>query len=121
MSDVVNRLGTHAATPTRTGKISVDPAWLELYAKRVEAAADELSHARDALRQSPLPPASFGEIGRTLRSAEAYSRAAGLLNQQLDRACEVLASAATGLHTVAGHYGGNEDEAAHLIKKADHR
>lgn len=125
MSEVVNRLGSrqaaHPATPSRTGAITVDPAWLELYAKRVDAAAEELTHARDALRQSPLPPATFGEIGRGLRSAEAYSRAAGLLHQQLDRACEVLASAATGLHSVAEHYGGSEDEAVHLIKKADRR
>ena len=124
MSDVANRLGStpaaHQATPAATGKISVDPRWLELYAKRVEEAAEELAHARDALRQSPLPPATFGELGRTLRSSEAYGRAAGLLNQQLDRACEVLASAATGLHKVADHYG-DEDEAVHQIKKVDHR
>ena len=121
MSDVVRRLGSAGETPARSGGISVDARWLELYAERVDDAAEELARARSELRESPLRPQSFGEIGRTLRSAEAYGRASRLLQQQLDRACEVLAAAGKGLHDVAGHYGGTEDEAVHQIKKADRR
>jgi hypothetical protein len=121
MDDVVRRLGSAGETPARSGGISVDARWLELYAERVDDAAEELTRARSELRDSPLRPQSFGEIGRTLRSAEAYGRASRVLQQQLDRACEVLAAAGKGLHDVAGHYGGTEDEAVQHIKKADRR
>ncbi|HEX6345457.1 hypothetical protein [Umezawaea sp.] len=121
MSDVVRRLGSGGGAPPSSGGISVDARWLELYAERVDDAAEELANARAELRADPLRPQSFGEIGRTLRSAEAYGRAAGLLQQQLDRACEVLAAAGKGLHEVAGHYGGAQDEAVQQIKKADRR
>ncbi|KOX22986.1 hypothetical protein ADK67_22440 [Saccharothrix sp. NRRL B-16348] len=94
---------------------------MELYAKRVEEAAEELTRARSELREAPMRPQSFGELGRTLRNAEAYGRAAGLLNQQLDRACEVLTSAAKGLHDVAEHYGAQDDDAVALIKAVDRR
>ncbi|MFI9814791.1 hypothetical protein [Saccharothrix variisporea] len=104
-----------------SGRVSVDARWVELYAQRVEEAADELSKAREQLRAAPVRPHSFGELGKTLRTSEAYARAAGMLNQQLDRACEVLASASKNLHAVAKHYGGQEDEAVALIKKAQRR
>ncbi|MEU4802123.1 hypothetical protein [Actinosynnema sp. NPDC023587] len=109
------------STPARTGRIAVDARWVELYAKRVDEAAEELARARTGLRVEPVRPQSFGELGRALRSAESYGRAAALLNQQLDRACEVLTSAAHGLHAVAEHYGSQEDEAVALIKNADRR
>jgi hypothetical protein len=87
----------------------------------VDDAAEELTAARGALQQTPLGARTFGEVGRTLRSAEAYGRAAELLHQQLDRACEVLKAAGKGLHDVAGHYGGSESDAVHAIKKVDRR
>ncbi|GAA0237166.1 hypothetical protein GCM10010492_40280 [Saccharothrix mutabilis subsp. mutabilis] len=104
-----------------SGKVSVDARWVELYAQRVDEAAEELSRAREQLRSAPVRPHSFGELGKTLRTSEAYTRAAGMLNQQLDRACEVLSAASKGLHAVAKHYGGQEDEAVALIKKAHRR
>ncbi|MBW4715998.1 hypothetical protein [Saccharothrix obliqua] len=109
------------AVPARTGRIAVDARWVELYAKRVDEAAEELDRARAGLRAEPVRAASFGELGRTLRSAEAYQRAAGVLHRQLDRACDVLTSAARGLHAVAEHYGSRDDEAVALIKNADRR
>ena len=107
--------------PSGGRQVSVDPRWLELYAQRVEESAEELTRARSELREAPMRPQSFGELGRTLRNAEAYGRAAGLLNQQLDRACEVLTSAAKGLHEVAEHYGAQDDDAVALIKAVDRR
>ncbi|MFD9733998.1 hypothetical protein [Umezawaea sp. NPDC059074] len=121
MSDVARRLGGTGAARTPSGGVSVDARWLELYARRVDEAAEELGQARAHLREAPLSPRTFGEIGRTVRGAEAYGRAAALLQEQLDRACEVLTAAGQGLHDVAGHYGGVEDEAVHVIKQADRR
>ncbi|MEV0678501.1 hypothetical protein AB0I60_18485 [Actinosynnema sp. NPDC050436] len=109
------------AAPARAGRIAVDARWVELYAKRVDEAAEELTRARADLRAEPVRPQSFGDLGRVLRSAEAYGRAAALLDRQLDRACEVLTSAARNLHAVAEHYGSQEDEAAALIRNADRR
>jgi hypothetical protein len=110
-----------AVAATGGGRVSMDPRWLELYAERVEEAAEELAGARAELREAPLRDRSFGELGRTLRNAEAYGRAAGMLDQQLDRACEVLTSAAKGLHEVAEHYGAQDDDAVALIKAVDRR
>jgi uncharacterized protein YukE len=119
---VVNEVTRRPAiAATGTGKVSVDPRWLELYAKRVDEAAEELTRARAELREDPVRPQSFGELGRTLRNAEAYGRAAAMLNQQLDRACEVLTSAAKGLHEVAEHYGAQDDEAVAMIKAVERR
>ncbi|MEU4744443.1 hypothetical protein AB0G02_28840 [Actinosynnema sp. NPDC023658] len=112
---------TRRSPAAGSGRVSMDPRWLELYAERVEEAAGELARARDELRQQPVRAQSFGELGRALRNAEAYGRAAGMLNQQLDRACEVLASAAKGLHEVAEHYGAQDDDAVALIKAVDRR
>ncbi|GAA3841679.1 hypothetical protein GCM10022243_05120 [Saccharothrix violaceirubra] len=100
------------------GRISVDARWLELYAERVDEAAAGLSEARARLRVAPPRSRSFGELGRTVRSSDAYRRAAELLDGQLDRACEVLTSAARGLHAVADHYGSQDDDAVAAIKRA---
>ncbi|MEU4447308.1 hypothetical protein AB0K14_34805 [Actinosynnema sp. NPDC050801] len=118
MNEVTRR---SAPMATGGGQVAVDPRWLELYAKRVEEAAEELTRARSELRAEPVRAQSFGELGRTLRNAEAYGRAAGMLNQQLDRACEVLTSAAKGLQEVAEHYGAQDDDAVALIKAVDRR
>ncbi|GGP58241.1 hypothetical protein [Saccharothrix coeruleofusca] len=103
------------------GRIEVDPRWLELYARRVEESAEELSSARAELRRASVRPQSFGELGRALRSAEAYGRAAELLHQQLDRACQVLSAAASGLRDVAEHYGAQDEDAVALIERAGRR
>ncbi|WP_158844807.1 hypothetical protein [Saccharothrix deserti] len=117
----MNEVTRGPAVAARTGQVAVDPRWLELYAERVEEAAEELTRARAELREAPVRAQSFGELGRTLRSAEAYSRAAGMLNQQLDRACEVLTSAAKGLHEVAEHYSAQDDEAIASLKAVERR
>ncbi|MEU5694322.1 hypothetical protein [Actinosynnema sp. NPDC020468] len=95
------------------GRVSFDPRWLELYAQRVDSAATELSSARDAV-SAPLGSAGFGEVGRTLRAAESYRRAAAVLRSRLDRACEVLSSASSGLHQVAAHSAGDAEALAAL-------
>lgn len=104
-----------------SGRIEIDPRWLESYADRVDSAADDLRRVRDAMKTSPLRPESFGEVGRSLGNARGYARACELLNSQLARACDVLASAAKGLHDVAAHYGHHDDDVVRQIKKADRR
>lgn len=116
---MVHEVPRGAVASTSAGRVSVDPRWLELYAERVDEAAGELARARAELRDAPVRPRSFGELGRTLRSAESYGRAAGLLQRQLDRACEVLTAAAAGLHEVAEHYGAQDEDAVALIKGAE--
>ncbi|WP_237048236.1 hypothetical protein [Lentzea guizhouensis] len=103
------------------GRITVNPEWLEKYADRIDGTTDDLRRVRDAMKVSPLRPESFGEIGRTLGTAQGYARAAELLNSQLARACDTLDAAAKGLHAVAQHHGYNEEEAEHGLKKADRR
>ncbi len=103
------------------GRISVDPEWLESYADRIDGTTDDLRRVRDAMKSSPLRPESFGEIGRTLGSAQGYARAAELLNSQLARACDTLDAAAKGLHTVAKQHGHSDEEALQHIKKVDRR
>jgi hypothetical protein len=103
------------------GRISVDAAWLEKYADRIDGTTDDLRRVRDAMRVSPLRPQSFGEIGRTVGTAQGYARAADLLNSQLARACDTLEAAARGLHAVAEQYGQGDEESVRAIKKADRR
>ncbi|SDF66671.1 hypothetical protein SAMN05216553_102571 [Lentzea fradiae] len=103
------------------GRISVDPEWLEQYADRIDGTTDDLRRVRDAMKVTPLRPQSFGEIGRTAGTVQAYARAAELLNSQLARACDTLDAAAKGLHAVAKEHGHQEDESLRLIEKADRR
>ncbi|MET9626729.1 hypothetical protein ABZX92_04630 [Lentzea sp. NPDC006480] len=103
------------------GRITVDAGWLEQYADRIDGTTDDLRRVRDVMKASSLRPESFGEIGRTLGSAQGYARAAELLNSQLARACDTLDAAAKGLHAVAKQHGQSEDEALQHIKKVDRR
>ncbi|WP_394615347.1 type VII secretion target [Lentzea sp. JNUCC 0626] len=103
------------------GRISVDAEWLEKYADRIDGTTDDLRRVRDTMKVSPLRPQSFGEIGRTAGTAQAYARAADLLNSQLARACDALESAAKGLHEVSEQYGAGDDESVQAIKRADRR
>jgi hypothetical protein len=103
------------------GRITVNAEWLEQYADRIDGTTDDLRRVRDAMKVSPLRPASFGEIGRTLGNDRGYARAAELLNSQLARACDTLDAAAKGLHAVAKQHGQGDEEALRLIKKADRR
>jgi hypothetical protein len=103
------------------GRISVDAEWLEKYADRIDGTTDDLRRVRDAMKVSPLRPESFGEIGRTVGTAQGYARAAELLNSQLGRACDALDAASKGLHAVAAQYGQGDDESLQAIKKADRR
>lgn len=110
------------AAPRRSsGRVEVDPEWLLSYADQVDDAAEDLNSARSALNETPLTGDSFGELGRSIQSGAAYQRAAQVLREQLDRASEVLAAAATGLRDVVEHYQGHDEDSAAIIAKSDRR
>ncbi|MBP2476180.1 hypothetical protein JOF53_005052 [Crossiella equi] len=102
-------------------KVRIDTDWLGGYAKQVAAAGEELRRASGALNAAPLGPEAFGELGRELRTAESYRRAADLLRGQLTRAGEALASAATELGEVIEHYRGGESDSALDLRRSERR
>lgn len=100
--------------------IRVDANWINGYAKTAEQAGDDLTAALHALQGTPLTSAAFGDLGKTVGSADAYNRAATSLQQQVNRAAAALQAAATSLRGVASsHASVDADQAAAL--RAVHR
>lgn len=98
--------------------MEVDPERVSAYAKTTKQAAGDLSGAQDKLTGTHLSGDAFGELGRTVRAAEAYSKASGTLLGQLSRAVEALHSASEGLDAVAESHRGSDDTAAKHITRA---
>ena len=75
---------------------------------------------RDAMKVSPLRPQSFGEIGRTLGTAQGYARAAELL-ELAARPAPVTCSTRRprACTTSRGTTGSTTRRSLHHIKKAD--
>jgi hypothetical protein len=88
------------------------------YAKTAEAAADDLDAAAAGIGGDGVSPESYGELGARLGLGESYGRAAGALRRQLADGAEALRSAAEALRHVTVRHGGQDDEAAELIKRA---
>jgi len=101
------------------GAIRVDTDRLREYAKQVDDAAQAVQELHDAVNAHPLPVEAFGELGRAVRVADAYGRAATLLHDQLTRAQEVLAGVAVELNKVSDHYEGQEGDNARAITRSD--
>ncbi|HEX3791418.1 MAG TPA: hypothetical protein VHW44_26395 [Pseudonocardiaceae bacterium] len=98
--------------------ISVNPSWINGYADTVEQAADGLTSAARTLQGAPLGSAAFGDLGRSLGAATAYSRAADTLLTQLTKAGADLRSAADSLRTVAGTHSDLDEDQAAQIRRA---
>ncbi|HVK23414.1 MAG TPA: hypothetical protein VM677_18825 [Actinokineospora sp.] len=98
--------------------IKIDPDWVSGYAKKVAAGADTLSTASTALNTAPLTAESFGSLGRTVRVAESYCRAAEVLRGQLTRAVESLESAAHSLGEISGTYRESDEDSLRTIKRS---
>lgn len=98
--------------------IEVDPDWVAGYAKVVARAADQLSASSELLATAPLTTETFGSLGRTVRTAEAYGRASQALRWQLARGVEALAAASDGLTQVADQYKVSDDDGAHSIRRS---
>ncbi len=97
--------------------IKVDPDWIVDYAKTVSAAAGRLSDGATVLDTAPLGPEAFGELGRTVRVADAYQRASTALRAQLTRGVEALTSAGESLEDVAGKYRTSDDDGVVALRR----
>jgi hypothetical protein len=97
--------------------IEVDPDWINGYAKTLGTASDELGKSAESLGGASLGAEAFGELGRTVRTADAYQRAATTLRDQLNRAVESLRSASEGLCEVAGQHTGRDEDSAAQIRR----
>ncbi|MGH3863160.1 hypothetical protein [Actinokineospora sp.] len=98
--------------------IKVDPDWVSGYAKKVAENAEALGAGADVLNAAPLTAEAFGSLGRTVRIAESYGRAAEVLRGQLTRAVEALESAAHSLGQVAETYAVSEGDSVREINRS---
>jgi hypothetical protein len=88
------------------------------YAKTAEEAAAELDSAAAEVGGEGVSAESYGELGAQIGLGESYGRAAGALRRQLTDGAEALRSAGEALRRVTVRHGGQDDEAAELIKRA---
>lgn len=98
--------------------IKVDPDWISGYAKKVAENAEALGAGAEVLNTAPLTAEAFGSLGRTVRIAESYGRAAEVLRGQLTRAVEALESAADSLGQVAETYKVSDDDGVQKINRS---
>jgi hypothetical protein len=95
--------------------IKFDAAWVGGYARLAAASADALAEGVQTMAADPLTDESFGQLGRTVHTTQAYSRAAQHLREQLARAVEALGSASDGLEQVTNRYVESDEQgAAHI-------
>ena len=105
----------------RVSGVKIDPALVTGYAKTVVKAADQLSGPAGDLNGAPLGNDAFGDLGRQVRTAEAYARASATLRGQLTRAIETLHAASDSLNQVVAQYQASEHATTQTIKRAEHR
>jgi hypothetical protein len=91
--------------------IKLDATWVGGYAKLAADSGDALAEGVKTMAIEPLTDETFGQLGRQLRTPEAYSRAASLLRGQLARAVEALHGVSDGLNEVTTVYQ-DTDEAS---------
>lgn len=97
--------------------IKFDADWVGGYAKLTDASASALDEGVRTMATDPLNDESFGQLGRTVHSTQAYGRAAQALRDQLGRAVEALKSASTGLDEVSKVYQDTDDEGAATVTR----
>jgi hypothetical protein len=68
--------------------IQLDATWVSGYAKLTADSAGALAEGVKTMGAEPLADESFGELGRQLKTPQAYGKAAQLLRAQLGRAVE---------------------------------
>lgn len=84
--------------------IKLDATWVQGYAALTADSAGALAEGVKTMAVEPLGDESFGQLGRQLRTPEAYAKAAQLLRGQLARAVETLNSASENLGKVTEVY-----------------
>ncbi|MFC0115022.1 hypothetical protein [Kibdelosporangium aridum] len=100
--------------------VKIDPDAVAGYAKTMAAGADRLDSTALTLNGS-LGTEAFGELGRQVRTADAYSRAASTLRDQLARAIETLNAASDTLTHVAERYQSSDKDTVQTMKRAENR
>ncbi|SFW45970.1 hypothetical protein [Amycolatopsis australiensis] len=98
--------------------LRMDGAVVAEYAKTAEEAADDLDAAAADVGGEGVSAESYGALGAQIGLGESYGRAAGALRRQLTDGAEALRSAAEALRQVTVRHGGQDAEAAELIKRA---
>lgn len=93
--------------------IKLDASWVQGYAALTADSAGALAEGVKTMAVEPLGDESFGQLGRQLRTPEAYAKAAQLLRGQLARSVETLNAASDGLGKVTEVYR-DTDEASDL-------
>jgi hypothetical protein len=104
--------------PPVTG-IKFDAAWVGGYAKLTAASAEALDEGTRTMAADPLTEESFGELGRTTHSTQAYARTATHLRDQLARAVAALSSASTGLNQVTKKYVEVDEDGAATVNRGE--
>jgi hypothetical protein len=97
--------------------ITFDAAWVGGYAKLTAASADALDEGVRTMATDPLTEESFGQLGKQVRTSQAYSRAAQELRDQLTRAVAALNSASSGLEQVTRKYVDSDEQGAATITR----
>jgi hypothetical protein len=99
--------------------IKFDAGWVGGYATLTGSSAEALAEGVRAMGDAPLDQESFGDLGRTVHSTQAYAKAAQLLRDQLGRAVEALAAASDGLGRVAAVYQDTDDLGVQGMKRGE--
>ena len=99
--------------------IKFDPAWVGGYADLTANSADALAEGATTMGTAPLDQESFGELGATVGTAQAYGKAADILRGQLSRAVEALGSASEGLTEITAAYADTEALGTRAIRKEE--
>jgi len=99
--------------------IKFDPSWVGGYAKLAGNSAEALAEGVKTMGVAPLDQESFGSLGRSVHTTQAYGKAAQVLRDQLARAVEALAAASDGLERVTAQYVDTEDLGTQTLKRGD--
>ncbi|MEV6831298.1 hypothetical protein [Amycolatopsis sp. NPDC051102] len=97
--------------------LRMDAVVVARYAVTADTAADDLDVAATEVG-GDVTDESYGPLGAQIGLGASYGRAAGALRRQLADGAEALRSAAEALRQVTVRHGGQDTEAAELIKRA---
>lgn len=99
--------------------IKFDAAWVGGYAQLAGNSAAALAEGVTTMGMAPLDQESFGELGRTVHTTQAYGKAAQLLRDQLARAVEALNAASDGLAQVTAVYVDADELGVQAIRREE--
>ncbi len=97
--------------------IKFDAAWVGGYAQLAGNSAGALAEGVKTMDMAPLDQESFGELGRTVHTTQAYGKAAQMLRDQLARAVEALNAASDGLAQVTAVYADADELGVQAIRR----